>query len=298
MDRNAPHPTPADADRRDWHALVDDRLPPAEAEALRQELASDPVAQETIARWQHQRAQLRALHQDLERVPVPEPLLQAALAAAEGQARRRAGWWRWGGMAASVLAAFGLGWTGHGQWASHRAGPGLAGAPGTGMAIATVAPAQRFAQQAAVAHAVYQPEVRHPVEVTAAQQEHLVQWLSKRLDRPLKVPVLAPQGFELVGGRLLPGDSGARAQFMYQNAAGQRITLYLGALAGDPVRVRSDPKAPPPSPAPSTAAFQFTHDGPVPAFYWVEQNFGYALSGQLSRAQLLALATSIYEQVQ
>ena len=26
MDRNAPHPAPADADRRDWHALVDDRL--------------------------------------------------------------------------------------------------------------------------------------------------------------------------------------------------------------------------------------------------------------------------------
>ena len=44
MDRNAPHPAPADADRRDWHALVDDRLPPAEAEALRQELASDPAA--------------------------------------------------------------------------------------------------------------------------------------------------------------------------------------------------------------------------------------------------------------
>ncbi|MCI5067933.1 anti-sigma factor [Acidovorax sp.] len=298
MDRNAPHPAPDDAGRRDWHALVDDRLPPAEAEALRQELAGDPAAQETIARWQHQRAQLRALHQDLERAPVPEALLQAALAAAAGQARRHADWWRWGGMAASVLAAFGLGWMGHGQWAGHGAAAGIAGA--RGMAVPAAAPAQRFAQQAAVAHAVYQPEVRHPVEVTAAQQDHLVQWLSKRLERPLKVPVLSPQGYELVGGRLLPGDTGARAQFMYQNGTGQRITLYLGALPKDAAQHPSSPASSPaaaPSPAP-TAAFQFTHDGPVPAFYWVEQNFGYALSGQLPQAELLALATSIYQQLQ
>ncbi len=53
------------------------------------------------------------------------------------------------------------------------------------------------------------PEVRHPVEVTAAQQDHLVQWLSKRVGRPLKVPVLAAEGYELVGGRLLSGDGGA-----------------------------------------------------------------------------------------
>ena len=74
-----------------------------------------------------------------------------------------------------------------------------------------------FVRQAAGVHAVYQPEQRHPVEVGAARQDHLVQWLSKRLGRPLKVPVLSTQGFELVGGRLLPGDASARAQFMYQN---------------------------------------------------------------------------------
>jgi anti-sigma factor RsiW len=40
------------------------------------------------------------------------------------------------------------------------------------------APPARFVRQAAVAYAVYQPEQRHPVEVAADQQEHLVQWLS------------------------------------------------------------------------------------------------------------------------
>jgi anti-sigma factor RsiW len=294
MDPTTPRPPSADDEHQAWHALVDGRLPPAQAQALQDQLAHDPAAQASIARWQHQRTQLRALHQDLEHATVPDALLQAALAAVDGRARQHAQWWRWGGMAASVLAAFGLGWAGHGQWVGQRAGAGKAGF--VAVANPHAAPAQRFAQQAAMAHAVYQPEVRHPVEVAAAQQDHLVQWLSKRLNRPLRVPVLSPQGYELVGGRLLPGDSGARAQFMYQNGAGQRITLYLGALAADAARPsgRGAASAAPPSPA---AAFQFAHDGPVPAFYWVDDGFGYALSGQLSRPELLALATSVYQQL-
>ena len=44
--------------------------------------------------------------------------------------------------------------------------------------------------------------VRHPVEVAAAQQEHLGQWLSKHLGRPLKAPDFSTQGYELVGERL------------------------------------------------------------------------------------------------
>jgi len=131
---------------------------------------------------------------------------------------------------------------------------------------------------------VYMPEVRHPVEVTAAQQDHLVQWLSKRLGRPLRVPQLSAQGYELVGGRLLPGDDGARAQFMFQNAAGDRVTLYVGAIRNGAASSRE-------------TAFRFTEDGPVPGFYWVDRGFGFALSGKLPRAALLALATAAYEQL-
>jgi len=228
---------------------------------------------DTAAAWQAQRDQLKALHQDLLQAPVPDALRAAALRLAEHQARQ-AQWWRWGGMAASVLAAFALGWTGRAQWPVQ---------PGKVLAQ-TQQPSQRFAQQAAVAHAVYQPEVRHPVEVGAAQQEHLVQWLSKRLGRPLKAPALGPQGYELVGGRLLPGETGARAQFMYQDGTGQRITLYLGALAAPG--------------ASADTAFQFTDGGPVPGFYWTDAGFGYALSGQLPRARLLELATAVYRQLQ
>lgn len=297
MDPTHPAPHPRAVENSDWHALVDGQLPPAQAQALREQLRDDEEAQETLAHWQAQRDRLHALHQDVLHAPVPDPLMAAALRAAEHR-KQQAQWWRWGGMAASVLLAFVLGWTGRSQW---PAAPGTTLAAGNGTTRVATEPAQRFAQQASVAHAVYQPEVRHPVEVTAAQQDHLVQWLSKRLDRPLKIPALGAQGYELVGGRLLPGDTGVRAQFMYQDSAGQRITLYLGATGAMPPtqpRTVGDsnarPGAPPLTPA---TAFQFTQDGPVPGFYWTDSGFGYALSGQLSRAELQNLATAVYQQL-
>jgi anti-sigma factor RsiW len=258
----------------DLHALVDGRLAPESAAALRRRLAADPQAQATVAAWRAQRDALRELHADVENQTVPASLVAAAGRAERAHAQMSQ-WWRWGGMAAGLLLAFGMGWLASSQWYT---GHGAAG-------MARGEAARHFAQQAAVAYAVFQPEVRHPVEVTAAQQEHLVQWLSKRLGRPLKVPVLTAQGYELVGGRLLPGDDGARAQFMYQDNTGQRITLYVGAVkAGSGGDVRE-------------TAFRFLDDGPVPAFYWVDQGFGYAISGKLPRATLQELARLVYGQL-
>ncbi len=255
------------------HALADGRLPPAQAEALHARLT--PEARARVEAWQAQRTRLQALHAAWTNAPSPVAQ-QAAAARLQTLLDQRDQWWRWGGMAAGWLLAFGLGWLGHGQW------PGV---PTGSVEVAARAPnaQQQFAQQAAIAHAVFQPEQRHPVEVTAAQQDHLVQWLSKRLGRPLKIPALHAQGFELVGGRLLPGDSGARAQFMYQNAAGVRVTLYLGAL-DSPEAARE-------------TAFRFHTEGPVPGFYWADQGFGYALSGALPRAALLDLATAVHRQL-
>lgn len=268
-----PDLTPSGIPEDDLHALVDGRLAPEAATKLRRRLAADPQATATVAAWYTQREALRALYGPIAESPLPASLVAAAEHAQHLQTQA-AQWWRWGGMAAAVLLAFGMGWFSGGRW---DLGPGGITAKGTGQA-------RHFAQQAAAAHAVFQPEVRHAVEVTAAQQEHLVQWLSKRLNRPLKVPVLTAQGYELVGGRLLPGDEGARAQFMYQNATGQRITLYLGALKSG-------------SPDANTTAFSFLENGSVPGFYWVDHGFGYAIAGQLPRAALHDLASAVYAQL-
>jgi anti-sigma factor RsiW len=138
-----------------------------------------------------------------------------------------------------------------------------------------------WAHRAAIAHAVYAPEVRHPVEVTADQETHLVAWLSKRLGTSLKVPHLESAGYGLVGGRLLPGEQGAVAQFMYQDAKGQRLTLY--------VRTNMEHN--------KESAFRFAQEGNVRVFYWIDRRLGYALSGEISKDELLRVATAVHQQL-
>lgn len=141
-------------------------------------------------------------------------------------------------------------------------------------------------REAAAAHAVYVPEQRHPVEVAAQQQAHLVQWLSKRLGVALKPPVLEAQGFHLMGGRLLPGETGqARAQFMYEDQAGQRVTLYVSVLNPETAA------------ASAPASFQWSSDGASHGFYWIEGQQGYALSSSLPRERQQALANAVYQQL-
>jgi anti-sigma factor RsiW len=261
----------------DLHALLDGRLSGVERLALETRLAHDAVATATLNAWRQQADSLRGLHSQVRQEAVP-PSLLAATQHVTGAQLQLDQWRRWGGMAAGVMLAFGVGWLSHGQWQ-------LAGPPGP-QTLSKAQNSRQFVHQAALAHAVYTPEVRHPVEVSAAQQEHLVQWLSKRLGKPLKVPNLSSQGFELVGGRLLPGEEGARAQFMFQNGAGERITLYLGAL-----------NASAKGPSKDETAFRFSAEGPVPGFYWVDHGFGYALAGHLPRDGLMKLAEAVYPQL-
>lgn len=271
------------------NALVDNQLPADARAAALARTTADAAARETLAAWQAQRNALRELHRPLLEEPIPETLLAAVNRSVELHQQRGEWWWRWGGVAASVMLAFGVGWFAHGEWQGD-ASQKVVGGQGSGQNGA----GREFIRQAALAHAVYSPEVRHPVEVGAAQQEHLVQWLSKRLGRPLKVPSLAAQGYSLVGGRLLPGDSGARAQFMFENTAGVRVTLYLGAVDAGAAPARAATRARPGS---QDTAFRYSSDGPVPGFYWVDQGFGYAMSGPVSRDELMKLAELVYQQL-
>jgi anti-sigma factor RsiW len=139
-----------------------------------------------------------------------------------------------------------------------------------------------FVKRAAVAHAVYSPEVRHPVEVGADQEQHLVAWLSKRLGAPLRAPKLEDVGFFLVGGRLLPGESGPVAHFMYQSKQGTRITLYVRANAAGS----------------NETAFRYAAEDGVKVFYWIDRRLGYALSSaDVGTDDLLKVANAVYQQL-
>ncbi|MGS5085586.1 anti-sigma factor family protein [Hydrogenophaga sp. A37] len=245
------------------HAWVDGQLSPERADAVAEWLLAHPEHARRTQAWQAQRLGLQALQRDVLDAPVPLALARAARPKRWGSAAQA--------LAASVLLA--LGFAGGSWWGSLDRSP---------VPMAQALPG--FVQEARVAHVVYLPEKRHPVEVGANEQVHLVQWLSKRLGAPLKAPLLQDQGYSLVGGRLLPGQNGeARALFMYENGAGERVTLHVSALGG--------------STAPEAAAFRFTRSGDTETFYWIEDRLGYALSGNLPRETLARLADASHRQL-
>lgn len=136
-------------------------------------------------------------------------------------------------------------------------------------------------QPATFAHLIYTAEKKHPVEVVAAQEQHLIKWLSKRMHADIKAPNLSQHGYQLIGGRLLPSTNRMAAQFMYQNDLGNRVTLYVRRIS----EVNAD------------ALFRFTNNNKLNTFYWIEESLGYALSGELDKSMLMSMAKTTHEQL-
>ncbi len=133
---------------------------------------------------------------------------------------------------------------------------------------------------ASFAHVVYSTETRHPVEVTAKEEQHLVGWLSKRLHTDIKAADLSKNNFDLIGGRLLPSTNRMAAQFMYQKHDGRRITLYIRRGVWDS----------------SETTFHYSNQNNTSVFYWIDGEMGYALVGQLGKKELLQISQEIYQQ--
>lgn len=233
------------------HAFVDGQLDAARRATVEDYLAANPAEAERVRAYARQNEQLHALFDSTLAEPVPEALRRQP-------ARRAPGPLRYAALFAAAVMGGVLGWALRGE---------------EPLTITASLP-----QQAALAHVVYAPEVLHPVEVSAREETHLVSWLSKRLGAPVHAPHLSDAGYELVGGRLLPGEAGPAAQFMYQDIRGNRLTLYVRTTAASN----------------HETAFRYAKEDKVGVFYWVDGTFGYALSGELERPQLLRVAESVY----
>lgn len=244
-------------DEQELHAYVDDALAPERRADVEAYLRANPEAAQRVEEYRRQNRLLRAALEPMLQEPVPAHL---QVRPARPGVRT---WLRYGGFAASLLIAGALGWFLRGE------------AP----ARADLAP--NLAQRAALAHLVYAPEVLHPVEVSAQQEEHLVGWLSKRLGVPVRAPHLASTGFQLVGGRLLPGEDRPAAQFMYEDPQGRRLTLYVAVQTDDS----------------RGTAFRYAEEDRVSTFYWIDGPLGYALSGELERETLMRVAEAVYREL-
>ncbi len=244
------------------HAHLDGELEAERCAAVQAFLASHPEEAARARSYQRQAAQIARVYGPLLDRPVPAPV---AAGPGVAPARRRHGWRWFAASAAAALALLATG-AGSGWWLHDQLRP-------------ISAQAQSFVADAIDAHLVYAVEVRHPVEVGASQEAHLVTWLSHRLDRSLTAPDLGPQGFALIGGRLLPASTGAAAaQFMYQDPSGRRLTLYCRATS-----------------EPGETSFRIAHRGKLTALYWREDGTAWALLGELPQDELLRLGHLTYQ---
>ena len=257
----------------DLHAYVDGQLSETRRIEVAAYLAEHPQEAERVRVYQAQNQSLRELFKRVIEEPVPERLHDLIVSPSAAQARldgpARLSRWSLGRIAAGFMIAL---VSGVGGWAAHD----------QYQAAEYAFSMPSLSRQAAIAHVVYSPDVRRPVEVDAEHEDQLVAWLSKRLGTAVHPPKLGALGYALIGGRLLPGNSGPVAQFMYHDATGQRLTLYVST------EIASS----------NDTAFRFAQEGEVNVFYWIDGQFGYALSAGVAKAELGRVANAVYEQLE
>jgi anti-sigma factor RsiW len=248
----------------DLQAYLDGELDDVRARAVERFIADHPEEAARARSYRRQAALIRRAYRPLIERLIPASMPRSLQAVAQGSREGRGG--RLAAIAAAGLLLLAAGGA-SGWWL--RA-----------MAPADLPVEQTFVGDAMTAHVTFAPEVRHPVEVGRDEEDHLVTWLSRRLGVALSAPDLKPSGWELVGGRLLPAAIGPAAQFMYQDATGRRVTLYVRAVAD-----------------PEETAFRFAGQAPLSAFYWQDGGAAWALLGELPRNELLRLAHAVYREL-
>jgi anti-sigma factor RsiW len=253
--------TPRRVSEAELHAFVDGELSPQERAEIEALLQASPADQATMRELADLNEALRARYSERLEAPLPQPVQRLL-----GQIPRRQSGFaaRQRAIAAGLLIAIVAGMAGY---------------------IVRDVRVERRQEQAFVinaigAHSVYVPEVRHPVEVKAAE-EHLVRWLNRRVGAPFVAPSLVEHGWKLMGGRLVPDSGLPAAQFMYEDGGGRRLTLYIRKETGL-----------------YNTSFRFAEREGFAAFYWIDRPLAYALAGRLRREELMDLANMVYAQLE
>lgn len=242
---------------------VDGQLSEPELAAVKAHLQANPDATAEIAIWQRQRDAITTLYAPIAAEQVPARLRARRIAAEQVHTRGMA--WRWAA-AAIVLVGIGLG----AGWVLR---PMLERGPSA---------SDLLIASAVNAHTVFVGEKRHAVEVAASERDHLVTWLSNRLATPIGTPDLSPEGFALVGGRLLPGEpaTGRAAQLMYENATAERVTVYITAALPDHAN-----------------SYKYAAIDHTDAFYWANAKITCTVVGTLPEGQMKQVSQAVYQQL-
>lgn len=248
----------AQRNSEDWtlHAYVDGEVPAELRAEIEMRLARDPEAALSVEAWRSQKLLIREAFDPILDEPLPDRLANVLKRQPAGLS------WPLGIIAAALALVL------------------LGGAAGWFVAEhAGTLETRSLAAEALAAHQVFAAEVRHPVEVGAEESDQLATWLSKRLGHALKLPDLTPEGYTLLGGRLLAVEGRPAAQLMYEDQSKRRITIFLASNTGR-----------------GETAIRIEQNGPLSACYWLDGPFGFAVAGELDRERLMGLAHAVYRQ--
>jgi anti-sigma factor RsiW len=247
----------------DLISYVDGRLDDQGRETVEVYLASNPADARKVKVWQEQNDTLAALYRRLDEGDLP-----ARFDITRIDRRIRAERTQWRNFAATSILVLVVGLT--------------TGWFGRGLLLNSEAETRSILADAAQAHSLYSSDILHPVEVPADAEgsSNLQKWLSKRLDRKLTVPDLNRQGLRLVGGRILPRSTGPAAQLMYEDEAGQRVTLYVV-----PATDLED------------SEMRRAAVGSYATISWDDEAIRCALVGKLSPERMDVIAKDVYQQL-
>ncbi len=251
-------------DDEELQAYVDDRLCADQRRGVEEYFASHPVMARRAAAYRAQRNGLRAAFAAVAAEPVPPRLNLNRLL--EERLERRPIWWR---AAAAMVLCLGLG--GSAGW--------LFGASQKSDSVALAV--SLLQQQAMGSHVVYATDRHHPIEVAADDRDHLSQWLSNWLHRPVTPPDLSTLGYHLLGGRLLATEQGnAAALFVYDDPQGNRLSVLERPMATGLTADRED-----------------MAEGAVSGCTWIDGGMGFAVVAALPDEVLDRVADQIAGQV-
>lgn len=241
----------------DLHGWVDNQLDPERRTQVQRHLDENPAEAERVAAYVAQRQALRAALASATGGAIPARLNPHILR--EQRLWRRRMLWR---AAAAVVLALGLG--GGGGWV-------LRG---------TLAPNETdiatLVREAVANHVVYTADRRRPTELGEDQRDDLARWVSNRLNHKVAPPDLSDSGFRYIGGRLAATPEGPAGMFMYQNAAGIRLTVFVRPDAN----ARNTPLAP--------------VDGkPMGGAAWIDKGVGYSVVAPVPADELRRIAEQV-----
>ncbi|MDD0973447.1 anti-sigma factor family protein [Pseudomonas fontis] len=219
------------------HAYVDERLEPARRREVQLYLAANPEQAARIEGWRSDARLLRTALAGWAEQPLNPRLDPLAVRRSLRQRRQR----RWA-TAAMLLVALGLG--GAGGWQARETSLLASNPP-----MADAVQAHRLF--------AYAPSL----DIAVQRPAQLQAWLGEHFQQAAPVPDLSAYGFSPVGARLLSNEQGPAALLVFEDAKGERVSLFLRSPGEHYARMPRGERV----------------DGTLQARYWSRGDYNYAL---------------------